>query len=270
MGKVIFETVNLSKVIEGHTILRNVSFRFEEKSAIAIRGQNGSGKSTFIKLLAGIYEPSSGKIKRNANKIGYVPEHFPENLRFKLKEYLLMIASFHEISMKSIESELIEYIRLFEIEPFINTPLKYCSKGTKQKVGIIQALLMKPDVLLLDEPLTGLDPTSQQQLIYLLQKLKKELTIIFTTHEDVMVGTIADQVLYVESGQLLFDIEPKQTKKIIKVEFPNKKIFTELNTIDIHYEGNIALLTVNTSLSDEILLNLLNKKCSVLEVKEMR
>ena len=147
-------------------------FRFgcSTDTKLLIRGKNGSGKSTLLKILAGITEPTSGKIIRDAQKIGYVPEHFPESLRFKLKEYLLLTASFQGGSKASIEDELSKYIQLFSLEPFLQTSLKACSKGTKQKVGIIQALLMKPDLLLLDEPLTGLDAESQDILIQLLKE----------------------------------------------------------------------------------------------------
>ncbi|MEI4771349.1 ABC transporter ATP-binding protein [Psychrobacillus sp. FJAT-51614] len=268
MKKIIFEASNLKKEIEGHVILQNVSFKLEENISIAIRGQNGSGKSTLLKLLAGIYEPTGGTLVRNVTRIGYVPEHFPENLRFKLKEYLILIASFHGISQTEFEKELLKYMDLFEIEPFMDTPLKKCSKGTKQKVGILQALLTKPDILLLDEPLTGLDATSQQNLITLLEKLKKQMTIIFTTHEDLLVDTLANQTLYVQDGNILVHKQTANVKRKIKVKFPNKAIFNELDLIDINFEGDSALLTVGVEESDFILMELLNKNCSVLEVKE--
>ncbi|MFF2753772.1 ATP-binding cassette domain-containing protein [Psychrobacillus sp. NPDC058041] len=270
MKKTVFEVSNLRKEIEGNVILQNVSFKLEENISIAIRGQNGSGKSTLLKLLAGIYEPTSGKIRRNARRIGYVPEHFPESIRFNLKEYLMLIASFHGISKLKIESELLEYINLFGIESFMDTPLKQCSKGTKQKVGLLQALIIKPDILLLDEPLTGLDSTSQQSLLTLLEKLKKQMTIIFTSHEDLLVDCIADQTLYVEDRNISFHNETTNKNRVIKVKFPNKDIFTELDFIDINYDGDTAMLTVSLDYSDVLLKKLLNKNCSVLEVRERK
>ena len=129
----MFEASHVKKEIDGHTILQHVSFQIEENVSVAIRGSNGSGKSTLLKLLAGIYEPTSGKLIRNANRIGYVPKHFPENLRFKLKEYLTIVASFQGIPVANIETELSEYIRLFGIGPFINTPLKNVRKVQNKK-----------------------------------------------------------------------------------------------------------------------------------------
>ncbi|MGE8206529.1 ATP-binding cassette domain-containing protein [Heyndrickxia sp. NPDC080065] len=266
----ILEVINLKKVIGETSVLQNISFSCNEHTALAICGKNGSGKSTLLKILAGIYEPTSGKIIRNTRNIGYVPEHFPENLQFRMKEYLYLIASFHGKSNQQIESEISKYIHLFGIESFLDTPLKQCSKGTKQKVGLIQALLMKPDLLLLDEPITGLDTASQHNLIHHLEQLKKQVTIIFTTHEDVMIDKLANQILNIESGEMLFNKESQEVKKIIKVKFIDKEIFKELDLHKIYYDGKTAMLTVNAAISDQILIHLLNKKCSVLEVSEKR
>ncbi len=268
MNDVIFEAVNISKKIDGYLILENITFQIEEFSALAIRGKNGSGKSTLLKILAGIYEPTSGKIIRHNKKIAYVPEHFPVNLRFKLKEYLFLIASVYGFSKSQSKSMLTEYIQMFELEPFLNTPLKQCSKGTKQKVNLIQALLMKPDILLLDEPLTGLDTASQHTLIQIIEKLFKKVTIIFTTHEELMIEKLANQILDVETGEI--SLNTKQRKRFIKILFNDKEIFKEMDLLNARYKGSTAYLTVDASLSDQLLIELLNKKCTVLEVREMR
>ncbi|MBS4207307.1 ABC transporter ATP-binding protein [Bacillus sp. FJAT-50079] len=270
MGKASFEAIDISKVFEGRRILNQISFSCEDYTTMAICGQNGSGKSTLLKILAGIYEPTSGKVNRGKKKIGYVPEHFPENLRFKLKEYLLLTAAFQGFSKQQIEADLLEYTTFFGLQSFVNTPLKQCSKGMKQKVGLIQALLTKPDVLLLDEPLTGLDSSSQRRLISILEKLKKQVTIIFTTHEDKMIEKLADKILYVESGMVSRYVQTRNEQKLIKITFKHKDIFTELHALDIIYEGNTALITVEAAKCDELLLDLLHKKCSILEVKEKR
>ncbi len=269
-SKTIFEAFNLRKMIEGILVLNDISFQIPSHTTIAITGKNGSGKSTFLKILAGIYKPDSGKIIRNTRKIGYVPEHFPENVRFKLKEYLLLTASFQGLSKKNIEKELLDYINVFQIEEFLDKPLKQCSKGTKQKAGIIQSLLMKPDVLLLDEPLTGLDSRSQQNFIHHLEKISNQTTILFTTHENHMIEKIACQTLMLESGKISFQQGPLKEKKRIIVKFPNNEVFKELSLVNIQYKDNIAFLTVDSEQSDQTLRVLLNNCCSVLEVREWR
>ncbi|GIN84177.1 ABC transporter ATP-binding protein [Heyndrickxia sporothermodurans] len=266
----IIEALDIGKEIDGHPIFQNISFKCVEQSATAISGGNGTGKSTLLKTIAGIYEPTKGKIIMNKQKIGYVLDQFPENIRFKLMEYLKLVASFYGISKRDIHSDLFQYIHLFGLEPFLDTPIKQCSKGTKQKLGILQAILAKPDILLLDEPLSGLDNESQQNLLDLLEKLKKQITIIFTSHEDYMVEKLADQIIYVESGEISFNKKISKAKKLIKVDFSDKEIFEELDLREVHFEGKTASVTVDSSISDQILLELLNRKCSVLEVREKR
>lgn len=266
----ILEAVDVCKEIEGKKILNEINFKCKNKTVMAVRGQNGSGKSTLLKMMAGIYKPTRGEVKIRKMKIGYVPEHFPENLRFKLKEYLLLTASFQGFPKQQVEADLSEYIRMFGLEPYVDTPLKKCSKGTKQKAGFIQALMMKPDLLILDEPLTGLDSASKEKLIMLLEKLKRQITIIFTAHEEELIEKLADTVFIIETGEYLNYIKNNQAQKLIKVKFINKEIFKELEFIEVHFDGNTALLTSDSSKSDELLLKLLHKNCSILEVQEKR
>ncbi|MDI7742471.1 ABC transporter ATP-binding protein [Lysinibacillus fusiformis] len=268
MEKQRFEVLNVSKEIGGEKILANINLTIEKNTAIAISGHNGSGKSTLLKILAGIYEPTTGEVRRGDWKVAYVTEHFPENLRFKLKEYLYLTASFQGSSKQHIKTELQKYIEIFNLQSFADTPLKKCSKGTKQKVGLIQALMMKPDILLLDEPLTGLDSSTQQELFRLLEELKKQITIIFTTHEDKMIARLADCILKIESGHLLQNSKPRKLQKLIKVNFIDQASFENLNLDDITYEGNSAFITVEAAKSDDLLLQLLTNNCSIVEVKE--
>lgn len=117
----------------------------------------------------------------------------------------------------------------------------------------------------MDEPLTGLDIDSQQNLIHLLGMLKKQVTIIFTSHEQLMIEKIANQILDIRTGETL--LHKQLRKRQIRVEFKDREIFRDLDTLNLQYEGNIALLTVDSEKSDRILIDLLNKNCSVLEVR---
>ena len=270
MTKVILEARQVAKKLNRKLILDNISLRCERNMIIAIQGKNGSGKSTLLKLLAGIYEPTSGQMIRRTRKIGYVPEHFPEKLRFKVKDYLMLIGSIHNIDKQQLEAKLIKYFQLFNIEAYLQTPLKLCSKGTKQKVGIIQALLHDPDILLLDEPLTGLDATSQDELILILEKLKRERTILFTTHEEMMVDRLADQIFYVDSGKLLTLNRSRRKLMQIKIECDHSERLKEVDVaFHIRSVGPETILTVDGEKSDQLLLELLQNNFSVREVKEV-
>ncbi len=254
----ILEAVQVSKEIEGRQILRDISFGCSMDTKLLIRGKNGSGKSTLLKILAGITDPSNGKLMGSAQRIGYVPEHFPESMRFKLKEYLLLTASFRGGSKASIEDELSKYIQLFSLEPFLQTPLKSCSKGTKQKVGIIQALLMEPDVLLLDEPLTGLDAESQDILIQLLTE--RRTPIIFTSHEDVSLINLAKEVLQIETGEISRQTLNAVPKKRIRVHCSKREDVKDLPLSQLDFDGNIAVFTVEGDVSDQVLGDFVTEK----------
>lgn len=270
MEKSVFEVRNVTKEIAGKKILNNINFTCKDFTSVAIKGSNGSGKSTLLKVLAGIYEPSSGEVKRGNRKVGYVTEHFPENLRFKVKEYLMLTGSFQGTSKQHIEEELLDYIEMFNLQPYVDIPLKKCSKGTKQKVGLIQALMSKPDLLLLDEPLTGLDSSTQNELLLLLGNLKKQATVIFTTHEEKMIENLADSVFHIDSGEMVRSPNQGVVQKLVKVKFSDPAFFEKLNLDEITYEGNTASILVDASGSDELLLALLNNQCSIMEVRERR
>ncbi|GIN70233.1 ABC transporter ATP-binding protein [Bacillus sp. J14TS2] len=259
----IIEARNISKIIDGQTILKRVSFCLQGNKAFFIRGRNGSGKSTLLKLLAGIYQPTHGALNRGTNRIGYMPEHFPEGLPFRVKEYLSMVADFHGHS----KNELKAYIQLFSIEAFLNTSLKQCSKGTKQKVGIIQALISKPDILLLDEPLTGLDQKSQQVLTQLLEKQKRNSMIIFTAHENPLIEKLADEHYHLEAGGFAKS-NIKSRKKQIKFKYTSVDILQNLQVVTHNRNEKTAILSANSDQSDPLLLHLLNNQCSILEVWE--
>ncbi|WP_313801206.1 ABC transporter ATP-binding protein [Cytobacillus sp.] len=270
---IIFEAVGAGKKIDGVSILNDISLRISLGEKIAITGHNGSGKSSLLKLIGGIYESSTGQVKRAMSKTGYVPEHFPENIRFKMQEYLLLMG---KMSGKS-ESELMEkihiYAEIFTIKEFLNVPLKNCSKGTKQKAGIIQALLMDPQILLLDEPLTGLDEGTQYELLNVLDTYKKEITIVFTAHESLLIDGLADRVITVANGRIIEDDkkEIKKKYKSIKAIIPNQSIALEIPSIQIHnLEANTIEMTVLNDHSDDVLTKLLQRGCSIVELKEKR
>ncbi|MEK4025649.1 ABC transporter ATP-binding protein [Mammaliicoccus sciuri] len=264
---VVLEARNVSKDFDGNRLFENISFTCKKKSVLFVQGSNGSGKSTLLKVLAGIYEPTDGKVIRNTNKIGYVPEHFPEGIRFKVKEYLSLTASFHAAE-EGKEQLIANYVDLFDLSPFLSMPLEACSKGTKQKVGIIQALLMRPEILLLDEPLTGLDLKSQQTLISVLQEIRGQMPILFTAHDEGLVSQMATDILHISSGKMTSYQPHFKKEKWIRVQFIDEKDLGFIPPNRIQFDGNTALITVDQEKSDELLLKLLQMNCSILEVKE--
>ncbi|MFB6465391.1 ATP-binding cassette domain-containing protein [Cytobacillus sp. Hz8] len=268
MSRVIFEAKRVSKIIDGNPILDEIDIKLNSGEVVAITGHNGSGKSSLLKLLAALYEPNQGNISRQVLRIGYVPEHFPENLRFKLKEYLQLLGGMNgQVGWKE---DMIHWVRLFGIESYLELPLKKLSKGTKQKAGIIQALIMKPDVLLLDEPLSGLDEASQQSLIQQLLLIKKETTVIFTSHESDFVDTISDRKIVLDKGRIVSDNREVKSEpmKWIKARIPTElDISTLVDKVEFE-SAEIAVVHTQASESDSVLKELLLNGASILEVRD--
>ncbi|WP_102271754.1 ATP-binding cassette domain-containing protein [Cytobacillus massiliigabonensis] len=270
---IIFEANCAGKVIDGVSILHDISLCISKGERVAITGHNGSGKSSLLKLIGGIYENTSGQVKRVMSKTGYVPEHFPENIRFKMQEYLLLMGKMNGKLESGLIKRIHSYAEIFAITDFLNTPLKNCSKGTKQKAGIIQALLMDPDILLLDEPLTGLDEAAQAGLLNVLASFNSGLTIVFTAHESLLIDALADRVITVANGRIIADAkkEIKEKYKYIKAIVPNQTIASEIPSIHTHYiEERTVEMTVLSEHSDEVLTKLLERGCSIVELIEKR
>lgn len=268
----IFDASSISKYIDKMPILKDISFSINQGERIAITGHNGSGKSSLLKLIGGIYEPSTGRVERIALKKGYVPEHFPENIRFRLMEYLVIIGKISGIRAEFLSERITNYAKHFAINEFLHTPLKNCSKGTKQKAGIIQALLLEPELLLLDEPSTGLDEKAQHELLKQLERLSNQITIIFTAHDSLLVDGLASRAIKMAGGRIIEDrlIEKKEEYKVITVA-TNKKLLSEIPCFSMEQiTESIVEITVLAYDSDQVLAMLLRKGCSILELREKR
>lgn len=269
----IFEANQACKKIDGIMILEEVSISISQGEKVAITGNNGSGKSSLLKLIGGIFEETAGQVKRSQINIGYVPEHFPENIRFKLQDYLIIIGKMTCKSDEGILKRIESYAELFAITDFLSTPLNHCSKGTKQKAGIIQALLKRPDLLLLDEPLTGLDDKAKIELLNQLNTLQGKVTVIFTAHDPLLVEGLADRVLTVEGGRIVYDSTKnnKEVLRFIRAKIPVREIITEVPCIRYEFigEGSVEII-VSAQESDKVLAILLERGCSILELTEKR
>lgn len=270
---VIFEANGACKEIDGIIILNDVTISISKAEKIAITGSNGSGKSSLLKLIGGIYEETAGLVKRSKINIGYVPEHFPENIRFKSRDYLMLLGKMTSKSDEGLMKRIEDYAELFAITDFLTTPLKHCSKGTKQKAGIIQALLKNPDLLLLDEPLTGLDEKAKLELLKQLNAIQEDITIIFTAHDPLLIEELANRVLTVENGKIVHDStkNKREVVRLIRAKIPNREIVEDIPSIKYTFvEDEIIEIVVSANASDKILTLLLKRGCSIIELTEKR
>ncbi|WP_428911635.1 ATP-binding cassette domain-containing protein [Niallia sp. Krafla_26] len=269
----IFEANHACKKMNGKMLIKDVSIHIAKGEKMAITGKNGSGKSSLLKLIGGIYRETEGQVKRAQVKIGYVPELFPENIRFTVSEYLRLLGNMSSHTDPKWLKRMEDYTEGFAISEFLHTPLKKCSKGTKQKVGIIQVLLQNPDLFLLDEPLTGLDDKSKKELLNTLHSLDRDQTIIFTAHDPLLIEGLANRVLTIESGRIVSDVATtkKEKERTIKAKIPRKEMMGEIPSVRHKWvEEDIVEITVSARESDRVLIMLLERKCSVLELIEKR
>ena len=221
---------NLSRSYGSTLAVDNVSFEVTNGEVVGLLGHNGAGKTTVMKMITGFIEPSSGSVEVDGlilgentvdiqKKIGYLPENCPVWPEMRVTDYLIYQAKLHlveEARIGSLVSEAIEKTRLTEKA---TARIDTLSRGYRQRVGVAQALLHKPDILILDEPTNGLDPNQILQMRELIKELAKSSTVIVSTHVLQEVQAICERVLIMRGGQLVLD------SKIKDLQSDNKIIF---------------------------------------------
>ncbi|GAA0178443.1 hypothetical protein SH2C18_15000 [Clostridium sediminicola] len=216
MGDKLIVINNVSKSFGKKKVLNDINIVVEKGQSIALLGHNGSGKSTFLKIICGLSRINSGQISYSADlKFNYVPERFPK-MNITAKQYIKHMGLIDGLSPQVIEQKSEELFSKFFMKEMIDISLKHLSKGTLQKVSVIQAIMTKPDVLLLDEPLSGQDMESQNVFIELINELNKHgVTIIMSCHERFLVKKISDVVYEIKNGKL----EYKELSELYKTEY---------------------------------------------------
>jgi len=208
----------------------NVSFEITNGEVVGLLGHNGAGKTTIMKMITGFIEPSSGSVEVDGlvlgestagiqKKIGYLPENCPVWPEMRVTDYLIYQAKLHlveEAMIGSLVSEAIEKTRLTEKA---TARIDTLSRGYRQRVGVAQALLHKPDILILDEPTNGLDPNQILQMRELIKELAKSSTVIVSTHVLQEVQAICERVLIMRGGKLVLDSKIKDLQSEDKIIF---------------------------------------------------
>lgn len=224
---------NIVKTYGDQLALNNVGFQAKKGEIIGFLGPNGAGKSTMMKILTGFISPDKGSVFVNEfnvkekpiaakKSIGYLPEHNPLYKDMFVREYLGFQASIYRIEKQQVET----VISQVELTSQTHKKIGELSKGYQQRVGLAAAILHDPDVLILDEPTTGLDPNQLQEIRGLIKSLGKEKTILLSTHVMQEVEAICDRVIIINKGELLLDKSIKELKEnseqILEVVFDYK------------------------------------------------
>ena len=207
-------------------ILDNVSKQFKQKKAVnhvsitldkgihALLGANGSGKTTLIRMICGVLPASQGDISVDGisirkqynifcDRLGYMPQHFGFYPNYTVKEFLEYMAIVKRIPKSEAEKRMDEWIHKLNMQEHIHKKMKNLSGGMLKRVGIIQALLNNPDILILDEPTAGLDPKERVVFRNLIASLSKQCLILLSTHIVSDIETIADDILVMKQGSII-------------------------------------------------------------------
>jgi len=206
---------NLSKSYGNQTVLNNISFEIGSGEVVGFLGPNGAGKTTTMRIIAGalVYETGSvqvcglevkGNTLQTNALIGYLPEQNPLYPEMYVKEYLLFVAESHKIG-KEKEKLVDELMDKVGLRPEFHKKIGQLSKGYRQRVGLAQALIPNPKVLILDEPTTGLDPNQLEEIRSLIRELGKDRTVILSTHIMQEIKAICNRVLIINKGEIVAD-----------------------------------------------------------------
>ncbi|MDB4292789.1 gliding motility-associated ABC transporter ATP-binding subunit GldA [Maribacter sp.] len=243
---------NISKTFGTQKALDNVSFELKKGEIVGFLGPNGAGKSTMMKILTTYYQADAGdayvnsfdvlKNKKKVQKsIGYLPEHNPLYLDMYVKEYL----GFNAKVYKTAVSRISEVIAQTGLTPEAHKKIGQLSKGFRQRVGLAAALLHDPEVLILDEPTTGLDPNQLLEIRKLIREIGKEKTILLSTHIMKEVEAVCDRVLIINKGVLVADKKladlREANEQVIEVEFDYRVEEAFLNRLPhVSHVKNVA------------------------------
>ena len=205
---------NITKTYGTQKALDQVSFRFGDGELVGFLGPNGAGKSTLMKIITGYLAADTGEVVLNGERvtpenyqlrkaIGYLPENNPLYLDLYVKEYLNFAAGFYKLPNK--KQKIAEVIEMTGLGLEQRKKIGALSKGYRQRVGLAQALIHDPSVLILDEPTTGLDPNQLDEIRSLIKEISREKTVLFSSHIMQEVEAICNRVIIINQGKMIAD-----------------------------------------------------------------
>jgi ABC-2 type transport system ATP-binding protein len=229
------EIKNLSKKFGTFSAVDDISFELKENRVMGFLGPNGAGKTTTLRIIAGLSKPTSGEIiicgekvsfgnSRTNQLFGYLPEQPAFYNWMTGEEYLKFVADSFGIEKQKAKDRINELLKLTDLKEFGKKRISTYSNGMKQRLGIAQALINEPKLLIMDEPVSALDPIGRREVLATIEKLKKSVSIIFSTHILSDVDRICDDVAILNKGKLitlspLSKLKEKAGKPILEIEF---------------------------------------------------
>jgi ABC-2 type transport system ATP-binding protein len=229
------EVKNLFKYYGEQAAVRDVSFSVNKGEIVAFLGPNGAGKSTTMKIMTGYIPASSGEVYiggikvdvdelKTRQMIGYLPENNPLYVDMYVREYLEFVGRIYKV--KNLKARVAEMVHAVGLDVEQNKKIGALSKGYRQRVGLAQAIIHDPEVLILDEPTTGLDPNQLVEIRELIRQIGKQKTVLLSTHIMQEVEAICDRVIILSKGQIVAD----DKAKTLQQELEHQTVYVEFES----------------------------------------
>lgn len=299
-GYILIQIENLVKKYGQQTVLNGINLTVNEGEILGLLGPNGAGKSTTMNILTGYISATDGNIevdglnilkepKKVKKKIGYLPEIPPLYMDMTVEEYLLFVSKIKGINRKDIKNSIVKVIDLVKINNYRNRLIKNLSKGYKQRVGLAEAIIGNPEILILDEPTVGLDPKEIIEIRSLVKELGKTHTVILSSHILSEVSAICDRVVIINKGEIVASGTPYELSKrliynnklLLRIKEKGKnteKILQEIRGIqNIKIQGTVENGTIdilveakqNEDIREEIFFKLSKAEIPILMMKPL-
>lgn len=296
----MIEISNLVKYYGEKKAVNNISFTVNKGEVLGFLGPNGAGKSTTMNIITGYLSSTSGSVKVNGHDIleepelakkciGYLPELPPLYLDMTVIEYLNFICDLKGVSKKERKAQLAKILSMVKIVDVADRLIGNLSKGYKQRVGIAQAMVGNPEILILDEPTVGLDPNQIREIRKLIRTLANDHTIILSSHILSEVQAVCDRVVIINKGKVaaidtISDLSLRlsgSTKLLLAFKGDSKNVISEIRNIpgvvDIHERASkdniseieITLVNTGNDVRSSIFFVMARKNCPILELRSL-
>ncbi len=262
----MIEVTDLTKKFPDVTALDNISFNVKKGEILGFLGPNGAGKTTAMKIITTYWPATSGtvvidgiSVADNAlsirKKIGYLPETVPLYDDMRVFEYLKFVAEIRGIGKFEIKDRIKQAINACGLQDVVRRPIEELSKGYRQRVGLAQAIVHNPEILILDEPTTGLDPNQIAEIRELIKALGKEKTVIFSTHILSEVSATCDRAIIINHGKIVGEGSPEELAAkaggqeiiYVKIRGPRADVLEKLQSME-----NVEAVEQKDKESDDI------------------
>lgn len=257
----MIEIKNLTKKFKSHIVLKNISITFDNKT-YGLLGENGAGKTTLLRCITGMYSNYDGKITaldsdNNKSIIGYLPQNFSTFKELTVNDMMLFFANQKALDLNNISKEIDSLLHLVNLAPQKGVKTGKLSGGMLRRLGIAQALLGNPQIIILDEPTAGLDPEERLRFKNLVESIRKDKTVILSTHIVEDVDALCDEIIIVKGGEILFCGDTDSVRNLAQgkvFEAPESIVKSDIHkfeTVKQYQKDNVLFYRFLTDKFDE-------------------